>query len=127
MKIIPFIVNSIHLIIMFTPFIIICIDTKYTKPFIHWILLMAILLPLHWVFFRNQCLLTLISKKAGGYPEYSDNEFTRANLKWLYYPIIKMFGMKWVKDDITKISIVHSIVNVTILWFYTFYISDRCK
>jgi hypothetical protein len=120
--VIPFILNLIHLIIVFLPIIILFIDVKYTKNIIHWILLLAVLLPLHWVFFKNKCALTLLSKKFGGYKEYSDNEFTRENLEWLYRPVLRVFDMEWNKENITTISIVHSMVNILILWGYTFFL-----
>ena len=128
MLLIPFILNFIHLVIMFTPIIILFIDVRYIKPLIHWILLLAIFIPLHWVFFSNKCAITLLSKKFGGYKEYTDNEFSRTNLEWLYRPILRAFDMKWTKENITKISIVHSIINITVIWIYTFYIvlGEKC-
>lgn len=54
--------NFIHIIFATVPFLIYFIPTYLIVPYIHWILILAIMTPLHWIFIDNQCLLTILSK-----------------------------------------------------------------
>lgn len=116
------ILNFFHLILLLVPFIIYVIPTYYTKPIAKWILLIAALIPLHWVFFDNACIFTLFSKKMGNYQNAeTDSEFSETNLKWLYKPIMRLFGWKWNNDGLNKMATLHWIINITLIWIYCFY------
>ena len=80
------------------------------------------MVPLHWVFIENQCLLTMISKQLGDYKDSKTNsEFTENNLKEVYLPIMKFFNWKWDDDGLQKMSTFHWVMNILFVWYYSFY------
>lgn len=123
-------VNIIHIIILLIPIIIYLLPSRIVKPYIHWILFMMILIPLHWPFFDNKCIFTYISSYLGDY----DNEeleteasFTESNFKWLLNPIMNFFGMEWDNKNLHKILTLYALINITVVWFYAFYICENKK
>ena len=114
--------NLVHLAFIFSPIFIFFIPSSYMKPIIKWFLLIAILTPLHWKFFNNRCILTVIAMKFGYYSDSeTDSEFSENNLKWLYHPIMKLIGWKWDDEGLDKMVYLHWIINIILIWIYTFY------
>ena len=115
------ILDIIHLILVFHPLIVI-IFYKKLKKYIHFILLISVLIPLHWVFLNNKCILTNLSKDLGAYQDSeTGSEFTENNLKWLYKPIMKLLNWEWNNDKLNKMSHLHWFINFFIIWYYQNY------
>ena len=77
--------NFIHIIFATVPFLIYFVPANFIVPYIHWILILGVMTPLHWIFIDNQCLLTILSKYLGDYKDSETNaEFTENNLKNIY-------------------------------------------
>ena len=88
-----------------------------------WILLLTALTPLHWKYFDNRCFLTYLSKKLGYYTDSNtDSEFSENNLGWLYKPIMNIIGWKWDDKGLDKMVNLHWIINILLIWIYTFYV-----
>lgn len=116
------IVNFFHLLLLFIPIGIFFIPTIYTKNIGKWVLLITALIPLHWVFFDDSCVFTLVSQKMGDYQNAQTNsEFSETNLKWLYQPIMRLFGWKWNNDGLNKMVTLHWIINIILIWIFCFY------
>ena len=116
------ILNFFHILLLLAPIAIYIIPTIYTRPFAKWILLIAALIPLHWVFFDNSCIFTLLSQKMGDYQNAETNsEFSETNLKWLYKPIMRLFGWEWNNDGLNKMVTLHWIINIILIWIFCFY------
>ena len=112
--------DSIHLLFVFTP-VLIYLSKKY-KNYAKFLLLLVMIVPMHWVFFDGQCVLTVLSKKLGYFSETTTNSaFTEVYLKWLYKPIMVMIGLQWNNDGINKMGHLHAIINYLLVWYYTFY------
>ena len=47
--------------------------------------------------------------------------FSEANLKWLYEPIMRLFGWKWDSRGLDKMVTLHWIVNIILIWYFCFY------
>ena len=115
-------IDLLHLLFVFSPLILFTIPVNFVKPYMKWILLVAILTPLHWKFFDNRCFLTVISKKLGFYKNSeTDSEFSENNLRWLYEPIMKVIGWKWGDKGLDKMVNLHWIINILLIWSYTFF------
>jgi len=116
------VINFMHLILLFAPFIYIFISRKILRKnalITKIVFLLYLLTPLHWAFFDDKCILTLFSRSQGDY-ENSRNTlgFTDANLKPLYKPIMDVIGWDWNKvSDVNKMVYLHWIVIFIILWY----------
>tara|TARA_Y100000287_G_C14108336_1_gene298770 strand:+ start:253 stop:594 length:342 start_codon:yes stop_codon:yes gene_type:complete len=89
-----------------------------------------ILGPLHWAFFDNKCIFTYISECLGDYDNKeldTDASFTESNFKWLLHPIMNIFGMEWDSKNVHKMLILYSLINITLVWFYAFYMCGDAK
>ena len=116
------IINFIHLVLLFAPFIFIFINQKILRKnalLTKIVFLLYLLTPLHWEFFDDKCILTMFSRNQGDY-ENSRNTlgFTDANLKPVYKPIMDVIGWDWNKiNDVNKMVSLHWIVIFVILWY----------
>lgn len=116
--------NVLHFFFVFSPILLYLIPCKIIKPYLKWILLIAILTPIHWKFFDNRCFLTIITKKMGYLQDTeTDSEFSEKYLKWLYKPIMDIIGWKWNDEGLDKIVNLHWIINIILIWYLVFY---RC-
>lgn len=116
-------INFIHLGLLFSPFIIFFINKAYFGWWFKYYVLILILTPLHWKFFDNKCILTILTKKIQNF-KYSisnNSQFTENYLKWLYMPIMNILGFKWNSDNIEKASYIHWIINFVLIWYFIFY------
>ena len=122
--------NIFHVFIGLLPILIYLFPKYIVKPYIHWILLIMVMTPLHWVFFENKCILTHISSYLGDYDNVeleTDAAFTESNFKWLYNPIMKIFGWEWNNKNVDKMLTLHWIINILLVWFYAFYMCGDAK
>lgn len=118
--------NILHILFIFFPPFIFFINQKYLKSTFKYILLIAILVPVHWVFFGKQCVLTVLSKKFGDLKKSETTSgFSEVYMKWLYHPIMKFIGWKWNSEGLSKIVNLHWIINIFILWYYLFFIGKE--
>jgi len=116
-----FILNAIHMLLIFVPIIIYFIKQKYLKPWFKFYVIFSIITPLHWIFFNNKCALTLISRSLGD-KQAKKSGFSEKYLKWLYKPLMKyVFNLKWNSDGIAKMVNIHWIFNFILLWYFIFY------
>ena len=122
-SLITWLLNTLHLIFLFLPFIFLVIPKRYLRKqalLVKIISLIVFLTPLHWRFLNNQCLLSVMSIKMGNknYNTTTDAPFTRENLGPLYKPIMSLFGLKWEsEDDLDLITSVHWVINYIITWY----------
>ena len=122
-NIITKLLDSMHIIFASIPILIYMSPVTSIKPYIHWLLLIMIMTPLHWVFIDNQCILTMISKYFGDYKNTeTDSGFTVENCQWLYKPIMNRIGWQWNNNGINKMVTLHWIINILLVWYYAFYI-----
>lgn len=122
--------NIIHIFIGLIPILIYLVPKWLVKPYIHWILLIMVMTPLHWVFFDNKCIITQISSYLGDYDNIeldTDAPFTESNFKWLYNPIMEFFGWEWNSKQLDKMLTLHWIINILLVWFYAFYMCGDAK
>lgn len=121
------ILNIIHLLIVLFPIIIYFIPNK-CYPYFKYIFLVLLLIPLHWVFFDNQCVFSIITQKAGDFEDVkTKNPFTEKYLKWLYEPIMSLLNLKWNNKNIEKMVYIHWIILFILIWYYIyFYNFGKC-
>ena len=121
-KLIIFLLNFIHFILLMIPIFLLVLNKKQIKSSVKYLLIICFLVPTHWYFLDNQCILTIISEKLG-YDFKDENEapFIEKYLFWLYKPIMKQIGWNWNEIDITKMSALHWIINFMICWYYCFF------
>jgi hypothetical protein len=117
------ILNILHLILLFFPVTIYLIDLKYLKPWFKFAVLIALLTPLHWEFFDNQCVSTILTKKLGDFSDTrTTSAFSERYLKWLYKPLMdNLFRLKWNSEGLSKMVYIHWIVNFVLIWYFIFY------
>lgn len=113
--------NVLHMVLILTPYIIFVFDRNTIEPYLKWLLLITIMVPLHWIFFDNQCILTILSKKAGDYTDtQTESSFSEVHMRWFYEPIMKHLCWEWNNDNLNKMVTLHWIINIVILWYYIF-------
>ena len=89
--------------------------------------MILILIPIHWVFFDNQCLFTLASKEAGNMRNTETTSgFSEKYMKWLYKPIMDFIGWEWNSVGLDKMVNLHWGINFFLLWYFLFFIG-KCK
>lgn len=116
------ILNWIHLIIVIFPFFIFIIPPKFMKRIVEWILLFYILTPVHWIFFDNKCVLTMLTQILGSLEETEEGaEFSNIYLRWLYEPILNIFGLEWNIHNIGIAAVSHAFINILLIWIYCFF------
>ena len=114
--------NATHFFILLVPILIYMVPKKFIEPYAKFILLGATLIPLHWTYFENHCVFTKMSKEMGDLQNTKTTSgFSEANLKWLYEPIMRLFGWKWDIRGLDKIVTLHWIVNIILIWYFCFY------
>lgn len=120
------ILNSIHIFFVFFPFLIFFIPKLWLYKSFKYIMLSYLLTPLHWIYFDNRCVFTIITKEHDNdlHNTETESNFSEKYLKWLYKPIMEFIGWKW-KDDIDKMVYLHWIVIFICLWYYTFFINQN--
>ena len=117
------ILNIMHLVLLFFPVIIYFINIGYVKPYFKFAVLIALLTPLHWEFFDNQCVSTIVTRKLGDFKNTrTTSAFSETYLKWLYKPLMdNIFKLEWDTDGLSKMVYIHWIVNFVLIWYFIFY------
>lgn len=122
-KVVSELFNIFHLIGLFLPFLLVLIPSRFflnIELIMKCLVLFYLLIPLHWVFFDDRCVFTILSLKIGDYQNTQDADiaFTESNLRPLYEPIMKMIGLKWEnRKDIDKMINIHWIIIFIIMWY----------
>lgn len=117
------IINIIHLVFLFSPIVIYFITPKYVNYVFKYLFLLILLIPIHWNLFDDKCSLTLITESIGGLKNTTFNsQFSEKYLRWLYEPILKLFGREWNTNNLDLIIVLHWILNLILMWYYCFYI-----
>jgi hypothetical protein len=118
-KILSTTLNLIHGLIILIPIGI----YFFPKVSFHkYILLFIVLIPLHWVYFDNHCLFTKLSQRHGDMQQVETTSgFSETYLKWLYKPIMDLFGWKWNSKGLDKMVTLHWIINIILVWYYSFF------
>ena len=118
--------NIFHLLFLFIPFIVYFLPFKLVNKYYKYVILIIILTPLHWKLFDNKCILTIASNQVGDDIDNSkDNPFTEKYLRWLYEPIMTLFGWKWNNKNIAKMVNVHWIIIFILIWYYIFFFNNK--
>lgn len=121
------ILNILHLFVLFLPVIIYFLPINYLEKYFKFLFLILIIIPIHWLFLDNRCILTIITKNMGNMRNTETSSgFSEKYLKWLYLPIMNILGWEWNEEGIDKIVNLHWGINNILLWYYLFYIGkDR--
>jgi len=116
------ILNILHLILLFSPIIIYFIPKNKIKNLLKYYFLILILIPIHWVFFNDQCIFTYITMKAGSLQEATTtSQFSEIWLKWLYQPIMNIISWNWDSKGLNKMVNLHWAINLILVWYYIFF------
>ena len=98
-KLLVLLIDTLHLLFMFAPLILLLIPKKYfyiTK----YVVIIMFLTPFHWIFFKNSCILTILSKKYGGFKDQKTNSpFTEKYFSIFYDTIITLFNIERNKKN----------------------------
>jgi hypothetical protein len=117
------IANLIHVLGFFLPIIFFVVPVKYVAIIFKYIFLIYILVPIQWSVLNNKCILSLLVKKNGGLKNTkSDSIFAEVYMKWLYYPLLKLFGQEWTPKNINYMVLIHFTINLVLLWVYLFFV-----
>tara|TARA_B100000123_G_C25399218_1_gene283596 strand:+ start:61 stop:444 length:384 start_codon:yes stop_codon:yes gene_type:complete len=117
----------IHLALIFLPIAVFFTPLSYIRKSFKYLFLILILIPIHWVFFDNQCLFTLASKEAGNMRNTETTSgFSEKYMKWLYKPIMDFIGWEWNSVGLDKMVNLHWGINFFLLWYFLFFIG-KCK
>jgi len=111
--------DIIHLILMFVPFVLLFLKTNYLQKYVlafKILFLLFILVPVHWMIFNDECLLTMISKKHGTVDDTS-NAFTKKYLSFIYYPILRFFNLPITDKYIEKLIGIHWVLLLSCFWY----------
>lgn len=117
------VLNFIHIVVIFFPYVLFCLSNniinKYFKPYLKYILLIYILIPLHWPFFDNKCIFTKISMMFGDYSDAKTNaQFSEQNIMWIINPILYIFGWDLNNNGMKKVLTLLAFVNILIIWMF---------
>ena len=117
------ILNILHLVLLFFPIGIYLIDINYLKPWFKFAVLIVLLTPLHWEFFDDECISTILTRKLGDFKNArTTSAFSETYLKWLYKPLMdNIFKLKWDNEGLSKMVYIHWIVNFISVWYFIFY------
>lgn len=117
-------IETVHILYIFLPILIVLFPIKYTKKYFKYIFLGAILTPIGWGLNNNKCILSDI---AISLHEATTENISRKKLKWFYKPIMDILGLNWGSNkDLDYVIYFHWGFNFLILWVYLFYIA-KCK
>ena len=129
MLLLGLILNIIHLVMLFSPIWLFLVPLglikKYKNIFLIYFLIM-LLVPIHWIFFDNRCIFTIITMKAGALNNTkTDSGFSEVYLRWLYKPIMNIIGWKWNNKGVAKMVNLHWVLNFILLWYFAFFYARK--
>jgi len=120
------ILTILHFTILIIPILIFFVPSVYFRKQFKYIFLILIFVPIHWKFFNDQCLSTIISKKLGYMKETETTSgFSEIYLKWLYKPIMNIIGWKWNSEGLSKMVYLHLSVNYFLIWYFLFFVGKK--
>ena len=110
-----------HLICLFIPPVLMFVTIS--KKLLYTLIIFYLLVPFHWNFTDDTCILTYLSKKGGGLEgSTSTNQFSEIWLRWLYEPILRLFNLEWNDKNLTSIVVSHVYLNVVLLLIKSYFI-----
>ena len=115
--------DLIHLILLFFPIMI--YFYRFPIYVVRFMFLFCTFVPLSWIFFKNKCIITVISKQLRG-DEEKDYNFSQRYLTPLYKTIINIFNLSDDKTGFDQAINIHWIINMILLWYYLFYYRCGC-
>ena len=122
MKLISGLLNIIHFVMLCIPMFIYFVPKKRMTTKFVYVYLGILLVPLHWPFFDDRCVFTILTQNTGGLKNtQTSSPFTEIYLRWLYEPFMKVFSMEWNDKNIEKAVYAHWIVIYILLWYYIFF------
>jgi hypothetical protein len=87
------------------------------KSWVHGLLLVYIITPLHWYYFNDTCIITHISKTGGNYSDTkSMSPFSEKWYRWLYEPLLKISGRNWNEENLSLMVHNHACTNIFFMW-----------
>lgn len=117
-KLIGYILIGLHMIISLFPFFMFLISKKVIGKYFKWIFLFYILIPMHWFFFNNRCLLTILHDKIiPNDSEYFTDSYFGGVIKFVF----NIFNIE--KNEVTTDKCIDfiSYINILLIWFYLYY------
>ena len=128
-KVLGDVLNIIHFISLFLPVIIYFLPVLFIKRYaflFKYYLLIMMLIPIHWVFLDNRCLFTVVSRKTGALQNTETTpQFSEVYLKWLYKPIMTLFGWEWNSKGLDKMVNLHMGINFILIWYFIFFYARK--
>ena len=122
------ILNILHVQIAVLSLYILLVEPEKYRSTIKYIILLLLSIPLHWKFFDNRCIITILTEKCGSLNDSETEKcaFSEKYLRWLYKPIINSIdGIEWNDDGIDKMNYGTWIIVFIAIWYYIFFI--YCK
>jgi hypothetical protein len=110
-----------HVFIEFIPLIILFGIIK-SKLIFYITLIIFLIIPLHWVFFNNECILTKLSNKLNGIKK--KETFVERRFIFIGQFLSKFFNNKTPKESILLFTSIINLINISILWYILFYKID---
>lgn len=124
-QIFSFISNGLHFMFIFSPICFFFFKQEFIRPVVKYMMLPLMLTPLHWEFFSNKCISTIVTDKVSGdfYDSKTTSGFSEKYMGWLYKPLMDhVFKLEWNEFGINRMVYIHWIFNFMLMWYYTFFI-----
>lgn len=118
-----YILDLIHFFLIFFPISIYIIN--YPLLFIKVMFLLSSMVALSWIFFKNKCIITVLSSNLRGEENVKKN-FSEVYLSPFYNVIMKIFMLEDTELGFNKAINIHWMINLFLLWYYLFYYKCKC-
>jgi len=102
--ILKYLIDFIHYSLMLFPYLIFIIPKKYISCNLKFIFLIILLVPIHWQFFNNVCVLNIIKSNLMNDPKLKKST---------------PYG--------SQIINIHYVLAIILIWFYIFYYNKECN
>ena len=116
-------IEILHIFIEFIP-ILILFGVIKNALILKLTLIMFLLIPLHWPFFNNECILTIMSNNLNGIE--SNVTFVERRFKFIGRFFQNIFKKKTPKESILMFTSIVNMINLVIIWYIIFY-KMNCK
>ena len=118
-----YLLDLIHFFLIFFPFSVYFIN--YPRFFIKIMFLFSSMVALSWIFFKNKCIITLMSSNLRGEKKVKKN-FSQVYLSPFYNVIMKIFMLEDTNLGFNQAINIHWMLNIFLLWYYLFYYKCKC-
>ncbi len=118
-----YLLDFIHFFLIFFPFSIYFIE--YPRFLVKIMFLFSSMVALSWIFFKNRCVITLMSSNLRGEKKVKKN-FSQVYLSPFYNVIMKIFMLEDTKLGFNQAINIHWMLNIFLLWYYLFYYKCKC-